>query len=77
MMDLSLATTEQIFLELSKRYNGLLLVHESKTQGQEDHFDFGFLYHGGISLGIGLARRAMSELLDSEGTEWVEHDDGN
>lgn len=76
-MDLSLATLEQIFDELKRRYAGVVLVREWQPPGEPHMHHFEAMYHGGITLAIGLCRRAEDYFLHNDETEWIDPDEGN
>ena len=71
--DLSLATFDEIWTELKKRYRSVLLVTE--TDAGDDQYHTKFSYAGGANAAIGMCEQAKSELMsggettDGEGTD--------
>lgn len=68
-MDLETCTAEEIFKELCKRYRGVLLVTEAVVKENDDEYDTFLSYHGGTNLAIGLAHRAIDQLVNPQDYE--------
>lgn len=63
-LDLSLATTGQLFAALCERFEAVALVVESKPVGTStDETDTKWFYHGGLSRSLGMMHRAMQNGL--------------
>lgn len=63
--DFSLVTTDQIIAELFKRHDGVVVV-TLQDRGEDERVVVDF--HGGLTMAIGLARRA-ARLFEKEGAD--------
>jgi hypothetical protein len=71
MVELELATTEQIVDELAKRFTGILFAHVGDVKCREDQEAFCVWFRGGFTLACGLARRALIH-MDSKAVDRTE-----
>jgi len=61
-IDLSLVLDEEIFKELCKRYDGVIIARVRKIDSE--HEDIVVDYHGGKILCVGLTEHVKDKLLE-------------
>jgi hypothetical protein len=62
MPDLELATVDEVFDELSKRFDGVLLAYTKRSKTSDNEDVFSCQYAGGLVQAIGLAAMASAEI---------------
>lgn len=61
--DLSFATVEELYEELKKRHEAIVVILEKPAPTGDSQSETGFYYEGGVSRALGMCCRLKARLL--------------